>query len=653
MSTDMTLISRGDCCQILFVDAGPPGTGDGRGYCGDTCKEAGSLFQDASSLPTAVGPAEVAEWNTPGLPAAQVSLLGESTWLAVPATGPPVTPAYLTGSRVAEAPTQVVVLTVAPLPQLCATQAQGSLFAREPVAEQVCEQCGQVWRCKKTPPQLHRLCEACSQVEEPVHQVGLRSLSRAAGTFGAGVGGQARQGDEVSGPQRRLQSDRIWPAGLPQLDVATSMATEEQMVERRRASRQAVARAIQSGRGELSSGEKSGWRYWLRFCAYLGYDSRRRDARYMSVDELACDISMLAEFLVDTLSRMPPGAGRVAPKPSSAANHVRTVRRVHRMVFPPIHLPPMEDISLVLKRMNECFREEYGYENLLTRRREPWRQAHILRIMALPQFLRSHPMMTLAGEVYRPSVKWTSFFALLMVLASCGARKSEVAVEKPKEFNPRARATRASLSWIISGRQVRVPTTSDLEGLCDGDYAVLRPPPSKADPFGIIWGNELIYLPWHQHQPWCAAQQLAELELIQPTSSGRESLPLFCDDLGSALSFSWLHKVLEDIKRIVLEPHEDPRLFTYHSFRIYLATALLSAGVERADVQRACRWLSPSSVETYARTQPVTVANWLRKAFAAEILAYTATSLPILHTRQLFLANRELLQQPTLASLGT
>ena len=191
MSTDMTLISRCDCCQILFVDAGPPGTGDGRGYCGDTCKEAGSLFQDASSLPTAVGPAEVAERNTPGLPAAQASLLGESTWLEVPATGLPVTPAYLTGSCVAEAPPQVVVLAVAPLPQLCATQAQGSMFAREPVAEQVCEQCGHVWRCKKTPPQLHRLCKACSQVEEPVHQwleryrVGVASCRRERNRGGA------------------------------------------------------------------------------------------------------------------------------------------------------------------------------------------------------------------------------------------------------------------------------------------------------------------------------------------------------------------------------------------------------------------------------------------------------------------------------------
>ena len=57
------------------------------------------------------------------------------------------------------------------------------------------------------------------------------------------------------------------------------------------------------------------------------------------------------------------------------------------------------------------------------------------------------------------------------------------------------------------------PTVEQLQSLTENDYALIIPPPSKTDRFGIVWGDKPMYLPVRYSAPYCAALQLRALEL--------------------------------------------------------------------------------------------------------------------------------------------
>ena len=67
----------------------------------------------------------------------------------------------------------------------------------------------------------------------------------------------------------------------------------------------------------------------------------------------------------------------------------------------------------------------------------------------------------------------------------------------------------ASLTWRIGGEDVPCPTVAQLLALRPGDFAVLKPPPSKADQFGMRWGSKPIWLPFDAGARICAAAALA------------------------------------------------------------------------------------------------------------------------------------------------
>ena len=85
-----------------------------------------------------------------------------------------------------------------------------------------------------------------------------------------------------------------------------------------------------------------------------------------------------------------------------------------------------------------------------------------------------------------------------------GFRRAEVSLD-PRDTWGKKHISFANLTWRIGGRDVPVAqaTPQLLETLTEGDYAVLVPPPSKADQFGLRWGSRPIWLPFH---PTCLKQ---------------------------------------------------------------------------------------------------------------------------------------------------
>ena len=191
------------------------------------------------------------------------------------------------------------------------------------------------------------------------------------------------------------------------------------------------------------------------------------------------------------------------------------------------------------------------------------------------------------------------------------------------------RIARSSLKWRIKGRVVSEPTLDQLHALQRGDFAMVVPPPSKADQFGVFFGGRPLYFPFVPNSITNAAHALAQLELKLPVEAGkRRSTPLFVsDDAFTPLAASLADRLLAGLLSAVLPPPERVK-FSWHSFRIGLACALLAKGAPPELIQAMCRWKSTQSLIIYARLNPETYGSWVMKAHTATVSSIQTANLP-------------------------
>ena len=132
-------------------------------------------------------------------------------------------------------------------------------------------------------------------------------------------------------------------------------------------------------------------------------------------------------------------------------------------------------------------------------------------------------------------------------------------------------------------------------------YALLRPPPSKADPFSLHWGPCTIYLRHSATEKVNAARELAPEEMrraVEP--SKRESAPLFITENNQ----TWHHHELASTFHaliVAIRGEGRAAVVSMHSWRVYLACALLSKGASFATIQSMLRWRSEDALRIYAR----------------------------------------------------
>ena len=70
---------------------------------------------------------------------------------------------------------------------------------------------------------------------------------------------------------------------------------------------------------------------------------------------------------------------------------------------------------------------------------------------------------------------------------------------------------------------------------------------------------------------------------------------------------------------------EDLHRYSFHSFRIYAACALLDIDCPRWMIKRLLRWRGDDSLETYARVNDEKWAHWIEKALHAQVDSVIAT----------------------------
>jgi len=92
-------------------------------------------------------------------------------------------------------------------------------------------------------------------------------------------------------------------------------------------------------------------------------------------------------------------------------------------------------------------------------------------------------------------------------------------------------------------------------------------------------------------------------------------------------------------------PEDRRKVLTFHSFRIWLACALLQAGATGAQIQALCRWQSEDSLRIYARLNAGAYGSLLTAAMRADVHSLRITSLrdqlPFLSKDDILLAMAE------------
>ena len=94
-----------------------------------------------------------------------------------------------------------------------------------------------------------------------------------------------------------------------------------------------------------------------------------------------------------------------------------------------------------------------------------------------------------------------------------------------------------------------------------------------------------MYLPYEQHNPFCAAKFLALLEMLLPCTDNRDQHPLFASgpDL-SPFTYMELNTILQQC--LVVLRIAQPEQYSWHSLRRYFACALKAAGADVSTIQR-------------------------------------------------------------------
>ena len=146
------------------------------------------------------------------------------------------------------------------------------------------------------------------------------------------------------------------------------------------------------------------------------------------------------------------------------------------------------------------------------------------------------------------------------------------------------------------------PTPERLDAARSGiDGAQLAPTRSKPDQRGEIHCLSSVVLTYEAGDPINAAAALRDVELRRRVHGAeRAATPLFHNSQGEPYTHHQLHLMLRAAIAYIYGKAA-ASLYSWHSYRSGLATALHAAGVDDAMIQLICRWMCPESLHVYRR----------------------------------------------------
>lgn len=353
--------------------------------------------------------------------------------------------------------------------------------------------------------------------------------------------------------------------------------------------------------------EASNWKHWEAFCAHMNTSPWRDDARANAGGENhEREFHLLALGLLYIYARMKPAkrSPNNPPKPASALAVLRGVRRLHKRLG-----HKMVDLTLAIRlaaSLAEDFVTEHGPELLQAHRTEPLTNAMVEGLV--------HAVGAIGGGVVIDNLglRDASLKACFATMARTGFRADEVALRSGAEHTVK-RLSRWHLRWRFGGGEITAdPTPEQLRGMRQGDYAILIPPTSKADQFGLEWGPNPIYLRYDAGETVSAAAALRDLELVWPLhGEQRRAHALFVEGNKQPLGQQRLRDAFAQRLTAAGFTTKQVQTVSLHSFRVYLACSLLALGRSHDEIKALLRWKSDEAIRIYARLNPGAYADLL------------------------------------------
>jgi site-specific recombinase XerD len=360
-------------------------------------------------------------------------------------------------------------------------------------------------------------------------------------------------------------------------------------------------------------------RYWVPICTYLSTEPLRDYPKAVSGEDpqlkkreehLLC----MALVLIYNLMR-PRKVTAPAPKPSSALAVLLGVRRVHKFVG--AEMISLNSLMPTMKGLYRRFIQLHGVEALRVCQKAPLSYNILVAVLNVS-------VVKLGTRVWRAtSLCGVSTRAVICLLYASGFRKAEV-VSNDLDSH----LTRANLKWYIQGEYRDNPTIHQLMSLREGDHVEVLPNHSKCDATGEVWGHRTTYHPYKKMIGNCCAA-LAELEIAYPITAGvRSKTALFTDDNGAVMTAGMAVAILTALLSQSIGKEESHR-YSWHSFRIGLATRLGKAGCPDYMIQAFCRWQSIKSLQIYRRMGLTDYNEWLDKSFDKVVSPHEQTNVQI------------------------
>ena len=370
--------------------------------------------------------------------------------------------------------------------------------------------------------------------------------------------------------------------------------------------------------------DNSHWKFWVAFCLLMNTNVWRDDHESNSGadhDGHEREVLIQAVFLVWRYVNMRPRR-RADPqaKPESARKSLLAVRRAHKRRG--YIMPDAPSVLLCLKGLLNQYVRLHGPESLMPHRKQPLTNEHMYSMHALVDDTTKLGDLVLSWRSLLVVCMW----AFVCCLRHAGGRKADflpVFAIEFSGFDPR----RSNVEWFVGGALVADPSAAQLRALRPGDIMRVRPPPSKADAWGLTFGNATIHLPYVD-DPLNAARAYAAYELMAPChGAARQSTPMFALegdvslDHGRAdyLFAKWTSAALGDVIAATL---------SLHSGRVWLACALLACKKGNPTTQALVRWKTDTSIKIYARLEPEDYVRHLLDAIDAKVTAALVAQLP-------------------------
>ena len=338
--------------------------------------------------------------------------------------------------------------------------------------------------------------------------------------------------------------------------------------------------------------DERAWEFWEHVCSTHGTSPMRSEQDVK--DYPARNAHLLAALLMYAFTVCKPKSkGRHFIKPSSALAYPLAIIRIFGRWG--VFMPGFKHVSKALDGLRRMYLSHHGPHSLAPKRAENMKFSMVSSLQRIPA----------DGSVRVGSIRWDDtahdvfiFRRLTRFMMFTGFRLAEIVGNGSGEI---MFLTYGCLFWCVDNVMIAKPSRAQLLGMRPGrDGAVVFPPRSKPDQWGETHCPFPVRLTYETTELNPAAA-LRDLELnIGEQVTDRDSHPLFGDAAGQAYTHHYLHNLLK-LVLAHLYGASVAALYTWHSFRSGLATALHAANVPDAMIMLICRWMCPESLHVYRR----------------------------------------------------